>query len=151
MKLEKLASVAEISSALAVVITLIILIANVRENTETTRLAAYQSSIDRFNNWREEVSSDYRKADIFRRFNEGEVPADGTTERQILQMVLHTLTNNFESAYFAYRNKLMGEQEWARIEKSACQAMGNIRNSPLEEDVNFRLTEEYKDYLENVC
>ena len=151
MNIEKVASVAEIASALAVVITLIILIVNVRENTETIRLAAYQSSIDRFSSWREEVSSDYQKADLFRRFNQGEVPARGTTESTILLMVLTTLTNNYESAYFAYENELMGEQEWARIENSACAAMGPIRNSSFEEDIYFRLTEEYKSYLQSTC
>jgi hypothetical protein len=151
MKLEKLASVAEIASAVAVVVTLIILIVNIRENTEITRVAAYQSSIERFNSWREGVSSDYRKADLFRKFNAGEVPAEGTTERLILLMILNTLTNNYESAYFAYGNKLMGDEEWARIERSACEANRGIRNSTLELEVNFRLTEEYRTHLDKVC
>jgi hypothetical protein len=57
-KLSDWASIAEIVSGIAVVVSLIFLIAGIRENTEITRAAAYERSIDSFNEWRMWLSSD---------------------------------------------------------------------------------------------
>lgn len=52
MKLSGWASIAEIISGTAVLITLVFLVFGIRENTEITRAAAYDRNIDSLNQWR---------------------------------------------------------------------------------------------------
>jgi hypothetical protein len=51
-KLSEWASVAEVVSGVAIVVTLVFLAVGIRENTEITRAAAYDRNIESLNQWR---------------------------------------------------------------------------------------------------
>jgi len=70
VKLEKWASIAEIASGIAVVITLLIRFAGVRENTEITRTAMYADALDQFNALETEILLDPDLLPIYYRYSQ---------------------------------------------------------------------------------
>jgi len=72
-KLSDLASVSEIVASVAVVITLILLIINVRENTEVIRSNSYDDLLGDVNEQALVIVQDERLNHIWRRYNVGGV------------------------------------------------------------------------------
>ena len=67
-KLSDWASVAEIASGLVVVVTLLVLIISIRENTDMIRATTYSQSINALNQWRDSISESREAAELWRAF-----------------------------------------------------------------------------------
>ena len=65
-KLSNWASIAEIIAAIGVIVTLIFLIVGIRENTEITRVTAFDRNMESVNQWRLEMAKDPELARIWR-------------------------------------------------------------------------------------
>ena len=150
-KLQEYALLAEIISALAVVITLVILISEVRENTEITRAAAYQSEISKFTDWRREVTSDDSKLFLFYNFDSGEVPEPGSQEALKLNMLLNSLWGAFESGYTSYSSGIIGGAEWDRILRTICSEYPKLIVTNVKDQIFFRLTSDFTNFVESTC
>jgi len=152
MKLEKWALLAEIISGLAIVVTLIVLILEVRTNTELSRLSAYQTVTQDFDEWRRDVSGDSEKLNLFVRYTRGAYPDPSTPEWTELYMIILNSWSAQERAYFAHEAGIIGETEWVRIQRSACSELLSLEaNQQLHDDLYFRLTDAYKAHLETAC
>jgi hypothetical protein len=66
--LAQLAQVAELLASFAVVVSLVFLVAEVRRNTEVTRAAAYDRSVDALNQWRLTIASDRDLATLWQAY-----------------------------------------------------------------------------------
>jgi hypothetical protein len=150
-KLQEYALIAEVISAFAVVLTLIILIFEVRENTAINKATAYQSQIVKFNDWRKEMTSDDSKLSLFNNYNSGEIPDLGTTDFLKLTMLLNTLWGNFESAYTSYSSGIIEGAEWERIQRSICENKSRLRDANLKDQISMRLTSDFTQYVETTC
>ena len=155
-KLSHLASIAEIVSGIAVVVTLIMLIAGIRENTAITRAVAYDSQMDSLNEWRQNLSQDEQLSRLYQRFVDGGVAELTEDEQYRLFLVLNQLWGVYENAYYANRYGILGPSEWGRFERQICATRGNMEANL---SISRRtwassrqlLTDEFADFVESQC
>jgi len=143
---------AEVISGVAIVVTLVVLILEVRSNTDLSRLTAYQTVTKDFDEWRREVSGDPEKLELFVRYTQGLYPDPESPEYTKLYMIVLNAWSGQERAYFAYQAGILGEDEWERIHRAEC---GELRyfstNESFHADLFFRLTDAYRAHLESTC
>ena len=151
--LQKWSLIAEIVGGLGVLITLVILILEVRENSELTRTVAYQQEIQNYNNWRNEMLGDPDQIRIFGAWSRREnIPDRYTDDGLILIFILMNLFTNYESAYYSQRSGILGESEWNRVQIAICSAYEDIvQEKAYWDSVSFRLTEPFNGFIEASC
>ena len=154
MKLEKWALISEVAGSAAVVATLIVLIFEVRANTELSRVTAYAAVTRDFDEFRMFNSSEPDSLDTFLRFQEGSLPDVSEEPKEALRSTLVVLTefSQMERAYLAHQAGIFGENEWNRVHRSECAEWGLLRKSPqYYSRVAFRLTDSYVHHLDATC
>jgi len=153
MQISKLKQMGEALSVVAVLVTLVFLILEVRENTAAIRTESYGESINRLNEWRLELASNSELTRMFAAFNDGEEFDLDRTQNQQLNFVLGSLWSIYESAYFAYSYGTLGESEWSRFEPMMCGqysvavARGNFWGIGLTELISA----EFKVFVQEQC
>jgi hypothetical protein len=152
LKLSDWASIAEVVSGIAVVVTLVFLIAGIRANTEVTRASMFQRSTDRIIEWRRDILNNPEVADLFQAYWEGNAKnMTPTQENRLTQLVLNQF-QIYEQAYFTERYGLLGQTEWRRFQVQACTFYPRVRLVPiLEETVSRAMTPEFGDFLKASC
>jgi hypothetical protein len=152
MKLREWALAAEVVSGIAVIVTLIVLIIEVRTSTDVARVAAYQQVTRDFDDWRSLILSDPQLVeimiDIFQR-NPHQRGIDPEADLRRLFVVQNQWSGN-ERAHIAYRGGIIDERDWGRIRRALCAEVDQIPED-LREQVIFRLTDEFVQFLENEC
>ena len=118
MKLEKWALIAEIVSGLAVVLTLVILIHGIRENTATVRATAAATSRDSlasFNDLGLMLSSE--NFSLLARTMDPTLAMDELTgaEQFWLSLFQRAFIQRAEAQYFRYRNGLLDDDAWQTV------------------------------------
>jgi len=151
-KLSNWASIAEIISGVAVVITLVFLVIGIRDNTAVTRAAMYQSSIGQIIDFRYQVLNDREVAKLFRAFMNGEqLELDAIDATRQNQLILNAF-QIYEQAYFAKESNLLGAAEWRRFERVICQFSARIATSPSWlRSVEELMTEEFMGFVAATC
>ena len=124
MKLEKWATVAEIVSGVAVVVTLVVLVIGIRENTATVRATAAATSRDNLANFNEQALalSGENFELIARTFEPTTTWEDFTSSEQLwLQLFQRAFVQRTEAQYFRYRDGLLEEDAWETVRYRAWQ------------------------------
>ena len=144
------AQIAEITASVAVVVTLILLVIEVRENTDITRASAYAHSIELLSDWRNATGSDPDLLRVFTAYQVGEAHGLGPDDRMRLELVLSGLWGIYENAFYARDYGTLGAAEWDRFGSRIC---ANLQMGPAlwEEMVRPRLTEEFVTHVESSC
>ena len=153
MKLERWALIAEVVGSFAVVVTLVILISEVRVNTELARVAAYDAVSRDFDQNRRDWLSDPEHGELFFQFTQGVLP-DIQSEPEMAFKAGVVLLNSFSSlerAFLAYQADVLNEEDWPRIRRSACSDWDLLRGTEYYAPVTFRLTDRFVDYLNTAC
>ena len=152
-KLQKWSLIAEIVGGIGVLITLLILVIELKTNSELTRTIAFQQEIGNLNEWRRNIASDPNQARIFTSYTRGEeLPDNGTEDYFILQLIVTDQYTNYESAYLSRKSGILGDSEWQRVMRSACAAYrGTLRHEGFWDMVSFRITDEFANYIELSC
>lgn len=155
LRLSEWASVAEIVSGIAVLVTLVILISSVRENTETIRTSSYAANIDSIMELETEIISDPDLSRIYYLMKEGDYDQleGADLYRAVFIESLHFRT--YEKAYFMRQRGLLGSAEWERFRRSLCAGYTAVQH---DDDfgamVGFDtmpLTQEFKDFTRESC
>ena len=152
-----LRALAEVVAGVGVLVTLVVLVLEVRANTEATQAASFAQSIDALNEFRLTLAADRELAELWRHYVM-EQEADATVLNDVRTQVLRTtLWGIYENAYFAHQRGLLGIAEWSRFERTSCE--GYFRD--MRHDAWMRgsrlpgsrqsLTDEFADYVESVC
>jgi hypothetical protein len=150
-KLSDWASIAEIVSGIAVVLTLVFLILGIRENTEVTRASMFQRSTDQLIEFRRDILTDPELADLFQAYVDGDdVGMPGTGQTRLRQLVLNQF-QIYEQAYFAERYGLLGPAEWNRFERAVCLFYPRVQATPFIDTVRGAMTPEFMDLMETTC
>ena len=153
-KLRDAALIAEVISGVAVVVTLIFLIVQVRDNTSVIRGAAFERSVDSLNNLRLMIAEDDEIAglmidrwggDLVEEFGRDEAPA--YLRRRLMTLVQWSI---YEKAYYSRNYDLLGTAEWSRFERSICLSVSNPA-SRWSADVKSFLTPEFADFVVEFC
>lgn len=147
-RLSNWASIAEIVAAIGVIVTLVFLILEIRENTEITRADAFDRNMESINQWRVELAKD---AELTRIWRSRENPAILTEDDQFrLIMLQGSLWGIYEKSYFAREYGVLGESEWSRFETQMCFQMDSMSPQSWTGMV-VSLTSQFMRYAESVC
>ncbi len=118
-QLRKWALVAEIISAVAVVVTIAFLAFQMRDNTNALQAQTYQELMRDVNNWRSAI----RDLGFLSEGTVSEVLAEGSSEKiGVLRLTWLELWGIYEAAFFAKERGVLGENEWLRFEFMICFA-----------------------------
>lgn len=150
-KLQVFALTAEIISALAVVITLFILIFEVRANTETNRALAYGQSIDRYNENRDRISTTPGLAEIVKAYFDGNREELDELDLFKLDLYLQTQWSTTETAYVLFNTGMIDESAWKRFEGTICVHYRYAFNSDIWASLTSSLTTEFTDFVSAEC
>jgi hypothetical protein len=119
--LQKWALVAELVSAVAIVVTLAFLVVEMRANTTAIENQTYQELTQQLNNYRTNVmESDYPYA-LEKLLTNGWENLDRIDKLKLL-MLRHNLYAIYEMAYYSHKRGVFGEDEWARFQNAICVA-----------------------------
>jgi len=150
--MKKWSQIIEIISGIAVLVTLVILVIEIRENTSVTRLSAYQEELDRSNEWRYNVTADPDQRYVFQQWTLDKADELDADQIFLLRMVLSSLFSQRESAYFANVAGFLGDGEWARMLSPACSAYNRTKKFPdMWDRIAIGLTDEFVNLLESEC
>ena len=121
MKLDTAAKTFEIVSGIAVLITLILLVVEVRENTTAQQRSSYNRFSDNLIEWRKTVVSNPELFGAWYR----EVMTDEDLEgeefkRFTMHMEIMWLT--YDQAYYSHSSGLLGDSEWDRFRYWVCES-----------------------------
>lgn len=152
LKLADWASIAEVVSGIAVVVSLIFLIAGIRDNTEVTRAAAYDRNVDGLIAFRADVATDDALARLWLAYESGETGQLDDIERLQLNNLINWVFGNYEKAYFNHKYGVLGDSEWTRYERQICINQERLKDVPdLKADMATVVTDEFFDYIEGLC
>jgi hypothetical protein len=147
-KLSNWASIAEIVAAIGVIVTLIFLIVGIRENTEITRVTAFDRNMESVNQWRMELAKDPELARIWR--SREDLAALSENDQLRLVMLHGSLWGIYEKSYYAMEYGLLGQAEWNRFETQMC-AQINSMNLESWSRMTGALTRQFVSYAEGLC
>ena len=150
-KLSDWASIAEIVSGIAVVVTLVFLVFGIRENTEITRAAAYERNIDSMNEWRMWLSSDDEMREAYQSFLAGRLGELTEDQEALVGWAVNVVWAIYEKTYFANQYGTLGESEWERTERNICFIYDRFGDRMESQILGQRSTKEFADYVRNLC
>lgn len=146
MKLSDWASMAEIVSGFAIVVTLIVLIVETRENTRATYSASYDQLAAEMVDWRLALAEDPKlRSDYLAYIGTEDEPADYSSAGG--SMAAEALVLIYERAYFARTYGALGDSEWDRYRGSICSDLTALIIPEMKR--NSRLTLEFSEFVEN--
>ena len=151
MKLSEWASIAEIVSGFAVVVTLALLLVGIRDNTAVTRTAMYFDLIDSINEIDRAVWSDPELSRIQSALFRGQTDELSETDITRLRQILVTSFRNLEKGYFAWEYELIGAGEWRRISEAICRNVDLATSIGLSALELNNLTAEFRDFARQTC
>ena len=120
-KLKNLAAISEIVGAVAIVVTLIVLIHETRENTAATYSSTYDQLQRDLIQWEMTLASDPDLFSEYLAFNQLE-SVEGPIEASPAGLVSSAWFRIAERAYFAHRYGRLADEEWDRWYRQMCTA-----------------------------
>jgi len=150
-KLSDWASIAEIVSGLAVIVTLTILIVGVRENTEITRTAMYGNITDQFNAFETELLLNPELRPIYFRYLNSEAESFGPHDEESVAMIVAVLFRTLDRAFAAKEKGQIGDEEWVRLERSICTNYKRAESFDQLPTVRFLTTDSFWEYAVVRC
>ena len=143
----KWAAVAEILSGIAVVVTLVFLVFEVRGNTNVVRATAFERNIRPMSDFRLMLAQDADLAEL----NQASLSPDGysalsAADQLAARHLSASIFLNYENAYYARKYELLGEDEYQRFIFFACFNLGRFGNE-MRSGVVAPLTSEYIEHL----
>jgi len=122
LKLNEWASIAEIISGVAILVTIVFLVFEVKQNTNEVQAATHQEMINNLNGWRIALAGNQEVSGNFETLWQGgdwdEIPKEQQTR---LNYFMTPLWGMYENAYFGRKRGTIGDSEWSRWEKVVCQ------------------------------
>lgn len=150
-KLSDWASIAELVSAIAVVVTLAFLIVGIRENTAITRVSVYGDLTQEFIQLDVLRMQDAGLARVVEAFFEETTEALDESERLTLDMYVQVIFRNYERAYFSQEYDIIGDEEWSRFEFVICANSRRARLMGYEPTEAEILTNSFREYIKASC
>jgi hypothetical protein len=150
-KLSDWASIAEIISGIAVVVTLVFLILGVRENTNITRASMYQNIIEETNDLQEMVTVYPEMLRVWAAYVDGEASGFDELDNQRLNSIVLIQFRTFEAAYYSRNFAVIGEREWGRIDRTICDWVQRVHLVGRDRLLDRLTTPEFSAYLAERC
>ena len=148
--------VAELASALAVVITLLFLVVGMRENTNAIQAQTFQELMRDINSWRGSIREDEREGLLYKLVDQG-VDGFDANELVYIRLSFLQLWGIYEAAYFANERGVLGPEEWKRFEFMMCKERNSISDIFFETDLRDLpafdqvLTPAFSSFVQQTC
>jgi hypothetical protein len=152
MKLEEWGVIAEIVSGVAVLITLVVLIVGIRENTAITRVSVYGDILDAIGEIDRLTIADPELDRLISTLFEGSTETLTESQRRTVRTYLNALFKSYERAYFSREYDVIGDAEWERFERVICSNSRRAKQVGLEfvRD-GGSLTSAFREYIATSC
>lgn len=144
-RIKNWALVAEIVSGIAVVVSLVFLIVEIRGNSDLIRANAFNRSIESLIDFRTQIASN--DASLHVMAGHWGIEDPDLLRRQLLVVNMWSI---YEKTYYSQQYGLVGPAEWQRFETRIC----GYTSSDLEfwsNNVAKFLTEDFHDYVVSTC
>jgi len=155
VKLEKWTLIVESVGTIAIVASLIVLVLQVRDNTQAMRTGTFDAVTQSINDWRNDLLDNPELFELYHNYKSGVIPSadqEGIKHAKLLVVLVNMFTN-YDRAYIAYQNRLDSD-EWNRIRRGLCLDTVELRsaNDEMLRDRIFRLlTNQFVAYIEANC
>ena len=150
-KLSDWASIAQIVSGIAVVVTLVFLVVGIQANTYTTRAAMYASSIEGLNNLLSTMMADPDLSRIFAAAGSGNTAdLDGLDQVRWALFLVNTY-RTYDTAYSMWSYGLFGDNEWSRFESQVCANYQLVIDAGVSEAVSSVISEGFAEFIQSTC
>ena len=151
MTIEKWASIAEIVSGVAVVITLVFLILGIQENTAVQRATAYSDLLDSLNRFQIAQMTDPDSVRVWSAFVSQEGAELEGDDRMRLNLAMLTVFRIYESAFYSEQAGLIDGPEQERFNSNICNHLNNVRAANVEDLLRATMTDDFMGYIEAEC
>ncbi len=143
-KLKEWALLAEVISGVAILLTLVFLVLEIRTNSELIRIDSFDRNIQSLIDFRMSVIADPASLEVMAAYF-GDSP-----EASKKTMLVNSLWNLYEKTYYARVYDTIGMSEWGRFEYSICD---NFQRDPefWHDSVARLLTSEFREYVIATC
>lgn len=150
-KLSDWASIAEIISGVAVVVTLVFLVMGLNANTNATHAVVYKDLLDGINDFNRELINDAELASLW--INRSSTPLDSIANEDAERLVFmnRILYRIFDSAYFAFETGSLDALQWQRFHDIACRNHTDERLNLLWSQTAVIVSESFIVYLDENC
>ena len=149
MNWEAIGAVGEIAGAIGVIITLIYLALQIRQNTRASRIASFQASTEMLNSVSQSIATNSELAEILDVLSSGSRELT-PSEFQRFSFLTLSLFRSWETAFYQRTEGMALQQSWERYE-------GSIRNQLSMPQVrewwrtgSFGFTTDFKNHIDLV-
>ena len=149
MKLSDWAHVAEILSGIVVVVSLVILILEVRENTETQRLAAAQQVLGLSATNNTLLAMDASLGELTAIAWSGEQELSPAQEARISSLLLSIFAAHWQ-VHYQYEKGFLDQEIFEAYDRRNRQAISSPRARAWWQRNKFRFSESYQEYVESL-
>jgi len=150
MNWEAIGSIGEVGGALGVVVTLVYLSLQIRQNTRSSRLASFQSSTELLSQINTTIASNDELADIFTRIYANADTDLTQKERLKFNFINLALFRAWETAFFQRREGLALGQSWQRYEQSIRSQLRVRQVQHWWQNNTFGFTDEFREYVDTI-
>jgi hypothetical protein len=151
MKLSDWASVAEIVSGIAVVVTLMFLVLSIRENSDIMRASSFADTSDSLIELTRDIIRDDELSVIFQAWRENDISQLDARQMFLLTNMAVTMFRIYEKAFIAEQYDLLGPGEWHRFERTICLIYPRLQSADLADNLRVSLTDEFVQYMDSNC
>ena len=149
-KLQRFRSWAEVTASVAVILTLVFLVVELRDNTQVARSTRYSDVISELNEFRLHVNSSESLFPVWQAFIAGRVSELSDSDRLRLNGLLLSLFGIYENAYYSHEYGVLGDAEWQRFEFRICENWLRVTDFG-GDDLRRGLTPEFRSYVNRHC
>lgn len=147
MTLQDLGSIGELLGAIGVIISLIYLATQIRQNTKTVRAAAVDAAAERFIESTRLISLNPELADLLHRGHHDYAALSEVEQRRYR---LHYLANSlaFENQYQKHQQGLISKSQWESIAGAIRETMKYAGARQAWKAIRPTLTSEFREYVD---
>ena len=149
MNWDALGAIGEIGGAIGVIVTLVYLSTQIRQNTKSSKITAVQSAIEGSARWNEMLANDKEMSEMFWRGMANPESLEAAEKRRFLT-VLNIFVRRESLSYYLHKEGNMPDELWA----ARVRGLTGILNQPgtrlFLDTLGDTLPDEYRDFLESI-
>ena len=148
MNLDQIANIAEISAAALVIVSLIYVAIQIKQNTKATQLSTSQAFIDTHGKVVMHIAVDKEFRDIYWRGLKGLSNLHGSETVAFAGWIIHAL-RVWESFHYQWQNGGFDDRLWAGFKVQLCDLFGYPGAREIWSARYHQLSEEFREFVEN--
>jgi hypothetical protein len=150
MKKFGLGNTISILANIGVIAGIVFLGLEIQQSTVVAQTSSYQQSTAKMADVRATIASDPELVRLWTLYVDQELPDDLDRESVLrLSLLAGNIIAAIEDAYFARRYGILGDAEWERMQRSACNQFRMTNGSRIAREVF--ISPEFEDFLNSAC